>query len=405
MRVLKKVLSLFICMTMIFASFAISIPQETEAKTLKQVENQLKEYQSLLNKLQSEKASLASEINKIDGQADKTASQLNVYIQKIENLEAEIALTDETMQTYGIKLSGLEADLLIKQENLKYYQDMYASLILYSFKQEDASLFEVLLESENFSDFLTKIDNLKYFLDYTDSVMDSLKIAVNDVDTATANHKNAIDVLDEYNTTLTNRNNELQQTKTTLNNEAAELGTNLSELQKNYVSKNPIIKQTKTKIASLKKEREELLNSDKDYRWPIKSGYNWYVSSWFGPRRDPFGSGRTVLHYGIDIPAASGVPIVASKGGTVTRSEYSGGYGNVVIISHGSGFSTLYAHCSKRVASVGQNVKQGDVIAYVGTTGSSTGNHLHFGVIANGSYVNPDNYLPNCYTKKYYKMP
>ncbi|OGO86992.1 MAG: hypothetical protein A2Y15_07420 [Clostridiales bacterium GWF2_36_10] len=403
MRVTKKIISLFLCLSMVFTFFAVSIPQETDARTLGQVEADLKECENLLVSLQNQKASLGNEINDLDKQSNVTADQLGVYIRQIETIEVEIALTESTIETFEIKLSELAANVLIQEENLVYYQDLFSSLILYSFKQEDDSYFEILLDSKNFSDFLTRVDNLKYFLDYTDSVMDSLKLTMNDLETARANHENAIGALDTYKSDLIDKNNELVNIKTGLDKKAAEIGASVGELTDKYSNTDNLIAQTKAKIASLKKERDELINSETNYRWPIKSGNSWYVSSWFGWRTDPF-TGRADIHNGLDIAAAGGVPIVASKSGTVTRSEYAGGFGNVVVIYHGDGYSTLYAHCSSLVAKVGDNVKQGEVIAYVGTTGRSTGNHLHFSVIKNGSYVNPDSYLPNVYPKKNNKI-
>lgn len=112
------------------------------------------------------------------------------------------------------------------------------------------------------------------------------------------------------------------------------------------------------------------------------------VSSRYGIR-----NGKT--HKGLDIAAPYGTPIYAAASGTVTTSAYgwNGGYGNYVVINHGSGISTAYGHCSSLVAKVGQTVNQGDLVAYVGSTGDSSGNHLHFEVRVNGVAQNPQNYL------------
>jgi murein DD-endopeptidase MepM/ murein hydrolase activator NlpD len=117
--------------------------------------------------------------------------------------------------------------------------------------------------------------------------------------------------------------------------------------------------------------------------WPIKGR----ITSGFGRRW-----GR--LHAGIDIAAPRGTPIRAARAGKVVFSGWMGGYGNAVIINHGGGMATLYGHQSRRAASVGQVVKQGDVIGYVGSTGHSTGNHLHFETRINGTPQNPRKYLP-----------
>ncbi|MBA3655498.1 MAG: M23 family metallopeptidase, partial [Actinobacteria bacterium] len=117
--------------------------------------------------------------------------------------------------------------------------------------------------------------------------------------------------------------------------------------------------------------------------WPLR-----------GPITSGFGRRWGRLHAGIDIAAPKGTPIRSAKSGTVAFSGWMGGYGNATIVDHGGGLSTLYGHQSRRAASVGQTVKQGEVIGYVGSTGHSTGNHLHFETRVGGTAQNPRNFLP-----------
>ena len=124
--------------------------------------------------------------------------------------------------------------------------------------------------------------------------------------------------------------------------------------------------------------------------WPITAE----ISSGFGRRQNPMGGRGTEFHQGIDLRAPTGTPIRAAGGGTVIFSGWQGGYGQVVIIDHGlGGFSTLYAHNSVNLVYVGQRVERGDIIARVGTTGRTTGAHLHFEVRINGRHQNPRNYM------------
>ncbi|WP_346697965.1 peptidoglycan DD-metalloendopeptidase family protein [Catenibacillus scindens] len=123
--------------------------------------------------------------------------------------------------------------------------------------------------------------------------------------------------------------------------------------------------------------------------WPCAGGY---ISSHFGGRTAPT-AGASTNHKGVDIAASSGTDIYAADGGTVVTVSYSTARGNYIVISHGNGMSTLYQHCSAIYASVGQQVSQGDVIAAVGSTGYSTGAHLHFEVWVNGVPVDPEDYI------------
>ena len=124
-------------------------------------------------------------------------------------------------------------------------------------------------------------------------------------------------------------------------------------------------------------------------------GENWrnIVTSEFGYRRDPF-TGQTKGHSGMDLAVPTGTSIRAALPGTVTISQYSSSYGYYVMIDHGGGLSTLYAHNSKLLVTVGQTVNAGDIVSLSGSTGRSTGPHLHFEVRVNGERTNPRSYLP-----------
>ena len=127
---------------------------------------------------------------------------------------------------------------------------------------------------------------------------------------------------------------------------------------------------------------------------PIGAGWESRVTSEFGYRRDPF-TGETRGHTGMDLAVPTGTPIRAALPGTVTVSQYSGSYGYYVMIDHGGGLSTLYAHNSRLVARVGDTVEAGDIVSISGSTGRSTGPHLHFEVRVNGQRTNPRFYLPS----------
>ena len=126
------------------------------------------------------------------------------------------------------------------------------------------------------------------------------------------------------------------------------------------------------------------------YVWPCPSSRT--ITSNYGYRVHPV-TGAKKLHSGMDIGASYGAAVVAAASGTVIMSKYYGGYGNCIIIDHGGGVSTLYGHMSSLVAKTGQTVSAGETIGKVGSTGVSTGNHLHFEVRINGSTVNPANYV------------
>ena len=140
----------------------------------------------------------------------------------------------------------------------------------------------------------------------------------------------------------------------------------------------------------------EIYTGGGDFASPLGANWRSMVTSEFGWRPNPFGGGGGEGHSGLDMGAPKGTPIQAARSGVVSYVKDSGssGYGYHVVIDHGDGMVTLYGHCSKVYVRSGQTVQQGEVIAAVGSTGRSTGNHLHFEVRINGSAKNPRNYLP-----------
>ena len=150
--------------------------------------------------------------------------------------------------------------------------------------------------------------------------------------------------------------------------------------------------------AEIKKKQEELkqqqiqINTGSGYVWPLDGCY--VLTSLAGGRTHPI-TGKPNNHLGIDVRADYGTPIKAARGGVVLISTYHWSYGNYVVVDHGNGDTTLYAHMSSRSVSVGQTVKQGQVVGKIGSTGSSTGNHLHFEVKVRGVRYDPITFYPN----------
>ncbi len=149
-------------------------------------------------------------------------------------------------------------------------------------------------------------------------------------------------------------------------------------------------KQLEEELKKLQEESKKIKYAGGKMLWPAEKGT--YISSYFGNRLHPIHKVWR-MHNGIDIPAPGGSNIRAANSGTVIRATWDSGYGWYIIIDHGGGISTLYAHARELVAKAGDKVERGQVIAKVGTTGTSTGNHLHFEVRVNGTPVNPLNYV------------
>lgn len=403
MRKAKRFLLVLLCLVLISASNLFPVPTENaEARTIAEVENDIRECQKLIEALQNEQKAISQEISKISSQSAVTQDMLNTYIKEIDSLEAEIALTEATIETYSIKIAELEADIEIKNQDLEYYNRTYDSIVRYSFEMGNPSIFQILFESEDFADFLTRLDNINYFLNYTESIKTSIRKAKSELEAAQEKQKAAKAELEQYVSNLESKKADATRKKAEFEDKARSLGVTLDSMRGTYASKSSAIVQANAKLTALKKELAELqAASSAGYAWPLPAGTSYRISSLFGSRQDPFNPKKVEHHQGIDIACAYGTPILAANGGYVIRSEYSSSFGNVVVILHSDGISTLYAHASKLAVSVGQTVKQGQVIAYVGSTGKSTGNHLHYSVLKNGAYINPyPNYIPKAMVDK-----
>ena len=254
------------------------------------------------------------------------------------------------------------------------------------------SYLSIILGSESLHDFISRVEIVRQMAEYDQKVIDQLK---------------------ETKETIERETKAIQEKKDAQEKALDALEDNISALKKKQSESDSLIegfnKKTAENIkaieaaeraeAELQAEiRQALANSSNEtfvggqFLWPIPGYYT--VTSPFGYRTHPT-TGVYKLHTGVDIAGSkiSGKPILAANSGKVIKAGYNRGYGNYVVIDHGGGFSTLYGHASKLAVSAGQSVTRGDTIAYVGTSGYSTGYHLHFEIIENGEYKNPLSYF------------
>ena len=347
------------------------------ASQKKDLQNQLKAVQADKNEAMARKELLERQINVIQEEIDNISRQIAMYDQLIAEKEEELALAQ----------AEEEAQFALFCRRMRSMEE-----------QGEISYWSILFSSSDFSELLDNYMMIEEIIEYDNQVIDDL-VALQE--------KTAADKA------------ELEQAQTEQEKAKAQQVAARNEVKAQEAEVDKIIDQIKDQEDELKameaeltkaanaldaqikaKEREyaaQIVNvpSESGFLWPLAANLN-TLSSLYGGRKDPI-NGRSSNHTGIDIPAARGTPIYAAKSGVVTTSVYGSGsywsYGNFVLISHKDGTSTLYAHMSSRNVKEGQTVRQGDVVGYVGTTGRSTGNHLHFEVRVNGKRTDPLNYF------------
>lgn len=357
-----------------------------------QLENELKDTQSALNSLESLKGDTEAYIKKMDGYL----SNLTDHIYELENQAQE-------KQT---QISQKEAEIEDMQNQIN---EQYAAMklrIQYMYENGENSYLSMFFEAQDMSDFLNRAEYLTEITEYDRNMLDKLKDTKDSLDIAKAN-------LDTELAQLNDMLRETEEERAAAEELVAAKEQELASTNSDILTKEEAIKRQQEDIAAMEnliKELEEIERKRKEEEarrqqqqqitynggsmmWPLPG--RTYISSYFGNRSDPF-TGITSYHSGIDIPAPTGTEIYAACGGEVAWAYYSQTAGNWVGIDHGNGLYTVYMHMSKILVTEGQQVQTGDVIGLVGSTGRSTGPHLHLSVRLNGEYVEPLNYVsPN----------
>jgi murein DD-endopeptidase MepM/ murein hydrolase activator NlpD len=175
-------------------------------------------------------------------------------------------------------------------------------------------------------------------------------------------------------------------TKDPLSSASSVLSSSLTSPEDTFGALRDLLQGLENRLNFVKRDverREQLANATPSI-WPTHGG----LTGFFGGRSDPF-SGEPEYHTGIDIAAAKGQPVYATADGIVQSATYTGDYGNLIVLKHGFGLTTRYGHLSAYAVKVGNTVKRGDVVGYIGSTGRSTGAHLHYEILVNGQLMNP----------------
>ena len=254
----------------------------------------------------------------------------------------------------------------------------------------ETTYLDVLLNSSSITEFVDNYYLIGEIAAIDENLLNTIEIEKNQIEEIKTK-------LDANRADLKQKEENEQKTLITLNNAKIQRDNYLANLNEQEKATRARIKEYEQELNNVENEIFIITNNlgDSDYAgglfaWPTP-GYK-TITSPFGNRIHPV-LGTKRFHTGIDIGAPKGASIIAANSGKVLKAGWFGGYGNAVIIDHGGGFSTLYGHGSEVLVAEGQTVKRGDIIMKVGSTGMSTGPHLHFEVRINGNYMNPLDYL------------
>ncbi len=398
-RIFKAILLIIICFSFCASSF--EFPEKAEAASIQsqltEKQQELKKLEGLLSEAKAQKAEILKKLKETEGKLTSLLAEKTKLEVSIGYSETEIELIEKLVTGYEEQLDEF-AKNLEEAEKLKQEKVSQLCFVLkYIYENKNLSSIELFFSSDTFSEFVSKKEYAKNVLSYQKNILDEIEKTERENHKVKSEYEAAKASLIEYRKAVEDKKLLVADDYKKLDSLILEYQSALELTEEELNALDSVEKEYASDVSNVKIDIEELMEYlSNQFRWPLYENQSYYISSYFGNRKDPFSSSRE-HHNGVDIVVPKGTPILASSGGVVTRSEYASVFGNVVVISHGNGLQTLYCHCSQRNVSVGDKVKQGDVIALVGSTGRSTAPHLHFSFILNGSYVNPEKYVEKSY--------
>lgn len=369
---------------------------EEQGEELEELENQRQETLEEINDLKNSISNVQGEIDGLKAEKSSIQSYINQLDNKINVLSGEIAGFEEKIEEKKTDIEETKQELEDAQIACDEQYDSMKKRIQFIYENPSQSLVELILTSGDFVDFINRADHVASMSNYDRQMMNKLIETQEEIALKEETLEAELEELEMMQAELESQkkkvNASINAKKGELTAKANEIGTatgEKSEYQKQLEEQEKLLNDIEEQIARAANP-DAYQGSTTGFIWPCPSYTR--ISSYFGPRPQPV-PGASTNHKGVDLAAPYGSNILASAAGVVTTSKYSASAGNYVVIAHGNGVSTVYMHASALLVSVGETVEQGDVIAKVGSTGYSSGNHLHFGVIKNGTYVDPLGYI------------
>ena len=346
------------------------------------------------NGLDAEKKELQAKLDALADDKSQAVARKELLDQQIANTEAQIANTQAQIDRYAALITQTEAELVESEEKEGAQYELFCKRVREMEERGTISYWSVLFKANSFSDLLGSLDFINEVMDYDRRVIQDLQTLQAEIAEKKAGLEANKAALEAAKAELETQKKQLSAQRYEANKLVKEIDDNAAEYQATLKELEAEERRIEQQVKQMQKKLEEQMAAEGKkyntnpggYIWPVDSRY---ITSTVGGRNSPGGVGST-NHKGTDIGRVGYTsPVYAAKAGTVIIAQRSSSYGNYVVISHGVGNTTLYAHMSSIKVSVGTYVKQGQTIGITGSTGHSTGPHLHFEVVENNVRINP----------------
>jgi len=385
-KYIKYSIAMLLTAVMTFSLMPQFAVEAEAAKTVAQLEQERKQ---LANQTKNAKAQL-EEIRSKQATVEEEINAVNIMLNSVQ---AELLKAEEDLVEINERLEQSQKDLEVAIEKKEKQNELFGKRIKFFYEQGDIGYIDIIFQADSFSDMLARMQYVQDIMEYDNEMLENLKESQKEIE-----HQTAVIELEKgaQETVVAIREKKEAEVMAAM----AEKNALLASYERDEAKYEQMIKANDKRDKEVQKLIEEAKNPATVYytggklNWPVpsKTPSSSSLSSGFVNRKSPI-TGKWEKHTGYDIPAPYGAAIVAAEAGTVMYSGWMNGYGNTIMINHGGGIVTLYAHNSSLGVSKGTVVKRGQQIAKCGSTGWSTGNHCHFEVRVNGTAVSPEPYL------------
>ena len=392
---MRKFLIIILAFVMIIFSIFPYVHAENETEN-NQTNNTTN---TAVENLQNERNEIQNQMNEANGQLEGVQNDLSENLQQVQKLDERISESEQELSELNTQITDLQSSINEVESNLNSVQESYDSqkalldnYLIAVQESSDTEYLDVLLSSKSISEFLSSYFLISELASYEMDLLDDMQAKKEEIELSKQKLEQNREQLATIKANQTKTATILENTKTVRQNFISKLSDQEKEIQAQIDEYNTRFEEINKEILELAQGSiaEEYIGGE--LAWPVP-GYT-RITSKYGMRTHPI-TGVYKLHTGVDIGAPMGANFIAANDGIVTKASYNSAYGNMVIVDHGGGVSTLYAHGSEILVEVGQIVKRGDPVLKVGSTGYSTGAHAHFEVRLNGVVTDPMPYITN----------